>query len=69
MKGWVILATNSLHMAQIFGTPGGAAYISERRAEEACRKLARQHPTIDFLVMPISEMPVTQNVSQLLQEV
>jgi hypothetical protein len=69
MKGWVILATNSMSLAQIFGTPGGAPYLSERRAEEACRKLARQHPQIDFLVMPISECPQTQNVSQLLQEV
>lgn len=68
MKGWVILATNSMSLAQIFGTPGGAVYISERRAEEAKRKLERQHPSIDFLVMPVSEFPQTQNVSQLLQE-
>jgi len=69
VKFYIILATNSMSLAQVFGTPTGQPFMSESRAEEAKRRLERQHPSIDFLVLPISDLPVTQNVTRLPVEV
>jgi len=53
---YVILGSNSARKVQVFGTRTGQPFGSEASAERYARKLDRQSPSIDFLVLPISEL-------------
>jgi hypothetical protein len=56
---WFILATNAYMNAQLFGTKQAKAYQSENAAERMAARLRKRHPTLDFLVLPVSEVPET----------
>lgn len=56
---FIILASNSNHQVQAFGTPTGKTFQTESAAERTKRKLEKQNsPGIDWLVLPICDADV-----------
>lgn len=49
----VVLASNSYHQVQCFGSPTGRVFPSEAAAQRMVRKLEKLHPSIDWLALPI----------------
>ena len=59
---WFILATNAYMNAQLFGTTKGNAFVSEAAAERMARKMRKRYPNLDFLVLPVTEVPVLAEI-------
>lgn len=54
---YVILAMNSSRQAQLFGTPTSRPFTGEASAGKAARRIHREFPDLDTLVLPISKLP------------
>jgi hypothetical protein len=54
---YFILGTNSENKVLLFGTPTGRGFTSEDAANRAATKLDSRYAHMDFLVVPVTELP------------
>lgn len=57
VTSWIVLSSNSSHQVQAFGTTTGKTFQSEQAAERHARRMGREYPHLDFLVLPVTPSP------------
>lgn len=56
---YVILGSNSNSRVQVFGDRKGTPFQDEETAERAMKRLDTRFRHLDFVVLPLSELPST----------
>lgn len=54
---FVLVGSNASHQVQVFGTKTGLPFKSEKSAKDKAKRLEKEYPHIDVLVMPVCLLP------------